>query len=211
MPEINKSNLSKLCEEKGELLSKVLRNRILEQDFMRKSKFPIIYASEVILRYHVEKTDRSSKESLREFVQGLFYSSVSEESIAGVSALVGNHARELRDLKDGQEKTLEGYAIAMDSFTLVRIEYRIWAEKCEDHYILVAAGIRGVLDVKRTEWNDFQNAYMKVLNLGFPEDILQEEKQKQITKCMKKARILFKLFRGEIIKEVNKMVCNYTR
>lgn len=45
MTEIRDNNFSKLCEGKGELLSKALRDRILEQDFMRKSKFPIIYAS----------------------------------------------------------------------------------------------------------------------------------------------------------------------
>ena len=50
MPEINKNNFSKLCEEKGELLSKELRDQILEQEFMRNSKFPIIYGSEIILQ-----------------------------------------------------------------------------------------------------------------------------------------------------------------
>lgn len=49
MTEIRDNNFSKLCEGKGELLSKALRDRILEQDFMRKSKFPIIYASETIM------------------------------------------------------------------------------------------------------------------------------------------------------------------
>ena len=168
MAEIRDNHFSKLCEGKGELLSKALRDRILEQDFMRKSKFPIIYASETIMRYRAEKTDISSRESLREFVQGLFCSSVSEESIAGVAAFIGNHARELRDLKEGQERVLEGYAIAVDSFSLVRIDYRIWAQKCDARYISAAAGIRGVLDVKRTRWNDFLSAYMEILNLGFP-------------------------------------------
>lgn len=176
MTEIRDNNFSKLCEGKGELLSKALRDRILEQDFMRKSKFPIIYASETIMCYRAEKTDISSKESLRKFVQGLFCSSVSEESIVGVAAFIGNHARELRDLKEGQERVLEGYAIAVDSFSLVRIDYRIWAQKCDARYISAAAGIRGVLDVKRTRWNDFLSAYMEILNLGFPEDISQEEK-----------------------------------
>lgn len=182
------------------MLSKALRDRILEQDFMRKSKFPIIYASETIMRYCAEKTDISSRESLREFVQGLFCSSVSEESIAGVAAFIGNHARELRDLKEGQERVLEGYAIAVDSFSLVRIDYRIWAQKCDARYISAAAGIRGVLDVKRTRWNDFLSAYMEILNLGFPEDISQEEKQEQITKCVEKARMLFRLFHGNLVK-----------
>lgn len=198
MSEINKNNFSKLCEEKGELLSNALRDRILEQDFMRKSKFPIIYASEVILRYYTEQVDINSKENLKEFVQELFCSSVSEESIVGVSAFVANHARELRNLKEGQEKILEGYAIAVDSFTLVRIDYQIWAKKCENQYIFTAAGIRGVLDVRRTDWDDFLNFYMKVLNLGFPKDFSQEEKQEQITKCVEKARVLFKLFHGEL-------------
>lgn len=72
MTEIRDNHFSKLCEGKGELLSKALRDWILEQDFMRKSKFPIIYASETIMRYRAEKTDISSRESLREFVQGLF-------------------------------------------------------------------------------------------------------------------------------------------
>lgn len=36
MTEIRDNNFSKLCEGKGELLSKALRDRILEQDFMRK-------------------------------------------------------------------------------------------------------------------------------------------------------------------------------
>lgn len=200
MPGIKNNNFSKLCKVKGELLSKALRDQILEQDFMRKSKFPIIYASEVILRYRAEKTDISSKESLREFVKGLFCSSVSEESIAGVSAFIGDHVRELSDLKEGQEKVLEGYAIAVDSFSLVRIDYRIWTQKCDNHYISAAAGIRSVLDVRRTDWNDFLSAYMGILNLGFSEDISQEEKQKQITKCVEKARMLFKLFNGELIK-----------
>lgn len=198
MSEINKNNFSKLCEERGELLSKALRDRILEQDFMRESKFPIIYASEVILRYYTEQVDINSKENLKEFVQELFCSSVSEESIAGVSAFVANHARELRNLKEGQERVLEGYVIAVDSFTLVRIDYQIWAKKCENQYIFTAAGIRGVLDVKRIDWNDFLSAYMEILNLGFPEDISQEEKQEQITKCVEKARMLFKLFHGEL-------------
>ena len=189
MTEIRDNNFSKLCEGKGELLNKALRDRILEQDFMRKSKFPIIYASETIMRYR-----------LREFVQGLFCSSVSEESIAGVAAFIGNHARELRDLKEGQERVLEGYAIAVDSFSLVRIDYRIWAQKCDARYISAAAGIRGVLDVKRTRWNDFLSAYMEILNLGFPEDISQEEKQEQITKCVEKARMLFRLFHGNLVK-----------
>lgn len=200
MSEINKNNFSKLCEKKGELLSKALRDRILEQDFMRKSKFPIIYASEVILRYYTEQVDINSKENIKEFVQELFCSSVSEESIAGVSAFVANHARELRNLKEGQERVLEGYAIAVDSFTLVRIDYRIWAKKYANHYIFTAAGIRGVLDVRRTDWDDFLSAYMGILNLGFPKDISQDEKQEQIIKCVKKAHILFKLFNGEFIK-----------
>ena len=190
MTEIRDNNFSKLCEGKGELLNKALRDRILEQDFMRKSKFPIIYASETIMRYRAEKTDISSRESLREFVQGLFCSSVSEESIAGVAAFIGNHARELRDLKEGQERVLEGYAIAVDSFSLVRIDYRIWAQKCDARYI----------SVKRTRWNDFLSAYMESLNLGFPEDISQEEKQEQITKCVEKARMLFRLFHGNLVK-----------
>ena len=200
MTEIRDNNFSKLCEGKGELLSKALRDRILEQDFMRKSKFPIIYASETIMCYRAEKTDISSKESLRKFVQGLFCSSVSEESIVGVAAFIGNHARELRDLKEGHERVLEGYAIAVDSFSLVRIDYRIWAQKCDARYISAAAGIRGVLDVKRTRWNDFLSAYMEILNLGFPEDISQEEKQEQITKCVEKARMLFRLFHGNLVK-----------
>ena len=197
MSEINKHDFSKLCEEKGELLSKSLKECILEQDFMRKSKFPIIYASEVILRYDTEQTDINSKESLKEFVQGLFCSSVSKESIAGVSAIIGNHVRELQNLKEGQEKVLEGYAIAVDSFTLVRIDYRIWAKKYANHYISTAAGIRGVLDVRRTDWDDFLSAYMGILNLGFPKDISQDEKQEQIVKCVKKASMLFKLFHGQ--------------
>ena len=200
MSEINKHDFSKLCEEKGELLSKSLKECILGQDFMRKSKFPIIYASEVILRYDTEQTDINSKESLKEFVQGLFCSSVSKESIAGVSAFIGNHVRKLQDLKEGQEKVLEGYAIAVDSFTLVRIDYRIWAKKYANHYISTAAGTRGVLDVRRTDWGDFLSAYMGILNLGFPKDISQDEKQEQIIKCVKKASILFKLFNGEFIK-----------
>ena len=200
MSEINKHDFSKLCEEKGELLSKSLKECILEQDFMRKSKFPIIYASEVILRYDTGQTDINSKESLKEFVQGLFCSSVSKESIAGVSAFIGNHVRKLQDLKEGQEKVLEGYAIAVDSFTLVRIDYRIWAKKYANHYISTAAGTRGVLDVRRTDWGDFLSAYMGILNLGFPKDISQDEKQEQIIKCVKKASILFKLFNGEFIK-----------
>lgn len=197
MSEINKHDFSKLCEEKGELLSKSLKECILEQDFMRKSKFPIIYASEVILRYDTEQTDINSKESLKEFVQGLFCSSVSKESIAGVSAIIGNHVRELQNLKEGQEKVLEGYAIAVDSFTLVRIDYRIWAKKYANHYISTAAGTRGVLDVRRTDWDDFLSAYMGILNLGFPKDISQDEKQEQIVKCVKKASMLFKLFHGQ--------------
>ena len=95
-----------------------------------------------------------------------FCSSVSEESIAGVAAFIGNHARELRDLKEGQERVLEGYAIAVDSFSLVRIDYRIWAQKCDARYISAAAGIRGVLDVKRTRWNDFLSAYMEIFEFG---------------------------------------------
>ena len=198
MPEINKNKFSKLCEAKGELLSKALRDQILEQEFMRESKFPIIYASEVILQCNSEKTGLSMKESVREFIQGLFCSSVSEESIAGMTAFVENHTKAFGDLKEGQEKVIEGYAIAVDSFTLVRIDYRIWAQKCEDHYVFAAAGIRGVLDVRRTDWNDFLDAYLEILNLGFPDDISQEEKQKQIMKCVEKARMLFKLFNGEL-------------
>ena len=63
MPEINKNNFSKLCEEKGELLSKELRDQILEQEFMRNSKFPIIYGSEIILQ--------CNPESIRKFIQEL--------------------------------------------------------------------------------------------------------------------------------------------
>ncbi len=48
MTEIRDNNFSKLCEGKGELLSKALRDRILEQDFMRKSKFPIIVSNKII-------------------------------------------------------------------------------------------------------------------------------------------------------------------
>lgn len=103
-------------------------------------------------------------------------------------------------MKEGQERVLEGYAIAVDSFSLVRIDYRIWAQKCDACYISAAAGIRGVLDVKRTRWNDFLSAYMEILNLGFPEDISQEEKQEQITKCVEKARMLFRLFHGNLVK-----------
>lgn len=203
MPEKNKNNFSKLCEEKGEILSKALRDQILEQEFMRKSKFPIIYGSEIILK--------CNPESVRKFIQELFCSSVSEESIAGMSAFVENHIKEFADLKEGQEKVLEGYAVAVDSFTLVRIDYRIWARKCGTHYISAATGIRGVLDVRRTEWSDFLNAYMEILNLGFSKELSQEEKQKQIAKCVKKARLLFMLFNGEIIEEVNKRVCDYMR
>lgn len=202
MPEINKNNFSKLCEEKGELLSKELRDQILEQEFMRNSKFPIIYGSEIILQ--------CNPESIRKFIQELFCSSVSEESIAGTSAFVENHIKEFGDLKEGQEKVLEGYVIAVDSFTLVRIDYRIWARKCGNHYLSAAVGIRSVLDVRRTQWSDFLSAYMEILNLGLPKNLLQEEKQKQIAKCVKKARLLFMLFNGEIMKEMNKIVCDYT-
>ena len=202
MPEINKNNFSKLCEEKGELLSKELRDQILEQEFMRNSKFPIIYGSEIILQCNPEST--------RKFIQELFCSSVSEESIAGTSAFVENHIKEFGDLKEGHEKVLEGYVIAVDSFTLVRIDYRIWARKCGNHYLSAAVGIRGVLDVRRTQWSDFLSAYMEILNLGLPKNLLQEEKQKQTAKCVKKARLLFMLFNGEIMKEMNKIVCDYT-
>ena len=64
MTEIRDNNFSKLCEGKGELLSKALRDRILEQDFMRKSKFPIIYASETIMRYRAENVSRKAQENL---------------------------------------------------------------------------------------------------------------------------------------------------
>ena len=64
--------------------------------------------------------------------------------------------------------------------------------------------------MRRTQWSDFLSAYMEILNLGLPKNLLQEEKQKQIAKCVKKARLLFMLFNGEIMKEMNKIVCDYT-
>ncbi|WP_072445960.1 hypothetical protein [Blautia sp. Marseille-P3201T] len=198
MPEINKNNFSKFCRTKEEWLKQELRKQILEGEFMSESKFPIIYASDVISQCNSEKADLSMKESIKGVIQGIFCSPVAEVSVAGITALMEKHIKEFDNLERQEEKTLKGYAIAVDSFAFVRIDYRIWAYRHEERYAFAVAGVRGVLNVRRTDWNEFLNAYTEILRLGFPEDISQEEKQKQMIKYVEKAQRLFKLFKGEL-------------
>ena len=198
MPEVNKNNFSKFCRTKEEWLKQELRKQILEGVFMSESKFPIIYASDVISQCNSEKADLSMKESIKGVIQGIFCSPVAEVSVAGITALMEKHIKEFDNLERQEEKTLKGYAIAVDSFAFVRIDYRIWAYRHEERYAFAVAGVRGVLNVRRTDWNEFLNAYTEILRLGFPEDISQEEKQKQMIKYVEKAQRLFKLFKGEL-------------
>lgn len=190
--------------EKQEVLRQKLENQLKSKNFMDADKFPIIGISK--MDSQCKSVAQEANLNLKEHIKKLLDSSLREESVQGITSLIQNDVKALMDIEDGQEKVLQGYAVAVDRFSLVRIDYMIWCKKYQRNlldgdvqYTFAGAGSRSILDIRKTEWKDFVYAYAKILKSGLAEELSNIEKQKRIKKSMDDAYTLFRIFKGEIM------------